>query len=740
MRGSDFFLFIVLLGASEAGQSHQLEATTSSFSITNFSCFPGGNLICSGNATTTKTGELKLVPVPPAGLYNYTYFYSTMGVAMFHEPIQLVNRTNGQVASFSVIFSFRMEAGEFGPGDGLTLALFSDPHYMGTPGWGLGAFDSDGQEGAGVDVMVVEFDTYKNPVWDKNVGHVGIDMSNVFSLTSRETDFDMWRPARVYAWVDYNSSSTTLEVRISESARKPSQAFLTYDKDLLEVFNDEQVWVGFTGANGLCPCYSIYTISSIDWHSWFPSLRADLTPAAPRPDGPQNTTLDSLTTTKSSASSVKLIAGLTVGTACLVVGAAVVVCCFFARRKKKPGTSGRHGAGSVSGGYDGGAASEEFQIAGLSHSLTMFNYSELREATDDFSDARKLGEGGFGSVYRGQIPSTGQLVAVKKVSSDSKQGEREFIAEVCTISQLRHRNIVELLGWCCDGPSKYLLVYEFMPNGSLDNALFHRSREHFVLSWQERFKILGGIAAALQYLHDGWKQQVIHRDVKSSNVMLDDNFNAMLGDFGLARMTNHSENHVATAIAGTYGYIAPEASLTGKYTVKTDVFAFGVVALEIVCGRKVYDANFPAQEILLVDWVWMKLSEDDLFAVVDGRLEGDYDARQVEVVLLLGLSCSHAKAEERPAMCRVLEILSGSVEMPPISKTKPEAEYFSKLYRHRVENSPRSPHSNNGNGAFADVCSVVSSTTGSSSWKAPSGTKFTSNSGTTTSTTSFPCT
>ncbi|KAL3693948.1 hypothetical protein R1sor_007599 [Riccia sorocarpa] len=269
---------------------------------------------------------------------------------------------------------------------------------------------------------------------------------------------------------------------------------------------------------------------------------------------------------------------------------------------------------------------------------------------------------------------------------DSRQGEREFAAEVSTIGMLRHRNIVQLLSWCSESQGHYYLVCEYMPNGSLDRHLYPRTisqkaGKRFFLTWKERMKILRGIAAALHCLHEGWRQQVIHRDVKSSNVMLDDDLNAMLGDFGLARMSDHFRNPTTTCVAGTYGFIAPEVAMTGKYTVKSDVFSFGAVCLEVVCGRRVYDKTYPLDETLLVDFVWEKLSQGELLSVVDRRLEGEFKVEEVETVLLLGLLCSHPKPGERPTMQRVSEILAGSVELPPIPRIKPEGDHYAYPYQ-----------------------------------------------------------
>jgi serine/threonine protein kinase len=278
-------------------------------------------------------------------------------------------------------------------------------------------------------------------------------------------------------------------------------------------------------------------------------------------------------------------------------------------------------------------------------------------------------------VYKGVLPKTGALVAVKKVSNDSKQGEREFLAEVQIISQLRHRNIVELMGFCRDR-GKFLLVYELMPRGSLDQALFKPKTQSDILPWNLRWKIVSGTAAALHYLHEGWRQQVIHRDVKSSNIMLDDEYNPKLGDFGLARLVDHEKNAATTMVAGTYGFIAPEAA-GGKFTDKTDVYAFGAVALELCCGRRAFDPNFENYEDhVLLNIVWGRLKEDNLLSVADPLLGQNFDADQMAIVLKLGLLCSHPDPGARPTMRQVVQVLAGDADVPDVPSSRPDASSY----------------------------------------------------------------
>ncbi|CAN6334924.1 unnamed protein product, partial [Urochloa humidicola] len=212
-----------------------------------------------------------------------------------------------------------------------------------------------------------------------------------------------------------------------------------------------------------------------------------------------------------------------------------------------------------------------------------FGYSELAIATDNFSDNQKLGQGGFGSVYRGFLQELNLHVAIKRLSRSSNQGRKEYTSEVTIISRLRHRNLVQLIGWSSHGGDELLLVYELMPNGSLDTHLY--STEN-ILSWRVRRDIVLGIGYTLLYLHQEWEQCVLHRDIKPSNVMLDASFNAKLGDFGLARLVDHSRESHTTDLTGTPGYIDPECTVTGRFSTESDIYSFGVLLLEVACGLR----------------------------------------------------------------------------------------------------------------------------------------------------------
>ncbi|CAN6356946.1 unnamed protein product [Urochloa humidicola] len=304
-----------------------------------------------------------------------------------------------------------------------------------------------------------------------------------------------------------------------------------------------------------------------------------------------------------------------------------------------------------------------------------FCYDELAAATEDFSDDRRLGSGGFGSVYRGYLADGIHCdVAVKRVSRTSRQGWKEFISEVRIISRLRHRNLVQLIGWCHDGDDELLLMYELMPNGSLDAHLYNR--EH-VLTWPVRFGIVLGVGAALLYLHEEAERRVVHRDIKPSNVMLDASFNAKLGDFGLARLIDDGRLSHTTGVAGTMGYMDPECMMSSRVDVTSDVYSFGVVLLEVTCSR--HPAVRVREEdeyfVHLVQWVWDSYGGGSIIDAADARLEGKFDGREMACTMLVGLWCAHPDRSLRPTIRQAVNVLRFEAPPPNLPAKMPVATY-----------------------------------------------------------------
>ncbi|CAL5423090.1 unnamed protein product [Camellia sinensis] len=296
-----------------------------------------------------------------------------------------------------------------------------------------------------------------------------------------------------------------------------------------------------------------------------------------------------------------------------------------------------------------------------------FSHKILSTATKGFKERELLGRGGFGRVYQGVLPTSNIQVAVKRVGHDSRQGMREFVAEIATIGRLRHPNLVRLLGYCRD-KQELLLVYDFMPNGSLDKFLYGQPKG--MLNWMQRFKIIKDVASGLFYLHHQWIQVVIHRDIKASNILIDNDFNARLGDFGLAKLCDHGTNPQTSHVAGTLGYIAPELAHTGKANTSTDLFAFGTLMLEVVCGRRpVQHQAFP-EKIILIDWVFECLERGNILEAIDQCLGTEYVVEEAELVLKLGLLCSHTVGAARPSMSDVVKYLEvkRSLELTRSSK------------------------------------------------------------------------
>ncbi|RLM99622.1 hypothetical protein C2845_PM06G09700 [Panicum miliaceum] len=280
-----------------------------------------------------------------------------------------------------------------------------------------------------------------------------------------------------------------------------------------------------------------------------------------------------------------------------------------------------------------------------------FTYKELFTATDGFNDKMLLGKGGFGRVYEGVLSNSAQSIAIKLVSPESKQGKREFMAEIAILGRVRHRNLVQLLGYC-RYKKELLLVYDCMPNGSLDKYLYNKGKP--VLDWAQRLRIIKGVASGLCYLHEDWERVIIHRDIKASNVLLDNSMHGRLSDFGLARFHDHEVDAHTTRVAGTWGYIAPELARLGKATKATDVFAFGIFMIEVVCGRQPIGMAVDGGEpFVLADWVLSMWKSGSVTGAVDPKLE-DYDQEDAELVLKLGLLCSHSLPKLRPCMRLVM--------------------------------------------------------------------------------------
>ncbi|GAA0140150.1 hypothetical protein LIER_01556 [Lithospermum erythrorhizon] len=296
----------------------------------------------------------------------------------------------------------------------------------------------------------------------------------------------------------------------------------------------------------------------------------------------------------------------------------------------------------------------------------IFRYRDLCAATENFNNDYLIGEGGFGRVYKGQLNN--KDVAIKKLDRNGFQGNREFLVEVLVLSLLHHPHLVDLVGYCCDGDQR-VLVYEYMQMGSLEDHLFDIPPDEEALDWSTRMKIAEGAARGLEHLHESANPPIIYRDFKASNILIGDDFNSKLSDFGLAKLGPTGEKtHVSTRVMGTYGYCAPEYALTGKLTTKSDIYSFGVVFLEIITGRRVIDNSKPNNEQNLVEWAQPLFKDKRKFHLMaDPRLEGNYPMKGLYQALAIAAMCLQEEADTRPYMSDVvvaLEFLSTDDRSP----------------------------------------------------------------------------
>ncbi|KAL6551871.1 hypothetical protein OROGR_008025 [Orobanche gracilis] len=298
-----------------------------------------------------------------------------------------------------------------------------------------------------------------------------------------------------------------------------------------------------------------------------------------------------------------------------------------------------------------------------------FTYDELASATDGFSQANLLGQGGFGYVYKGILPN-GKEVAVKSLKSGSGQGEREFQAEVEIISRVHHRYLVSLVGYCIAGEQR-MLVYEYVPNKTLEFHLHAKGQP--VMDWASRLRIAVGSAKGLAYLHEDCHPRIIHRDIKAANILLDSNYEAKVADFGLAKLTSDNYTHVSTRVMGTFGYLAPEYAASGKLTEKSDVFSFGVMLLELISGHRPVDpTNKSMDSLSLVDWARplasKALETGDYSGLVDRRLDDNYDPHEMARMIACAAACIRHSARRRPRMSQIVRALDGDSSLEDLNE------------------------------------------------------------------------
>ncbi|XP_061948714.1 L-type lectin-domain containing receptor kinase IX.1-like [Populus nigra] len=562
------------------------------------------------------------------------------GRASYYKPVRLWDAKTRRLTDFTTHFTFVMKAvdsGWYGDGMSFFIAPLDSPIPQDSSGGFLALFSPHTALSASKEnqIVAVEFDSKKDIEWDPSDNHVGIDVNSIVSVASVDWKSSIKTGSKANAWVSYNSTTKNLSVFLTyaENPEFGGNSTLHYIIDLRE-FLPEWVRIGFSASTG--DWVEIHNILSWTFES---SLEV------------------------SDKKKTGLVVGLAVGIGVLTTFGVGVLCFVLCWRKNRTRCEKDNEAIDVS-------MDDEFEKG---TGPKRFTYRELIRATNNFAEGGKLGEGGFGGVYKGLLnEGTITEVAVKRVSRGSKQGKKEYVSEVKIISRLRHRNLVQLIGWCHER-GELLLVYEFMLNGSLDSHLFGGQ---VMLVWNLRYKIALGLASALLYLHEEWEQCVVHRDIKSSNVMLDSNFNAKLGDFGLARLVDHELGSQTTVLAGTMGYLAPECVTTGKASKESDVYSFGVVALEITCGRRPVETRQEPSKVRLVEWVWNLYGEGQLLDAVDKMLCTDFDERQMECLMIVGLWCCHPDYTLRPSIRQVINVLNFEAPLPTLPSKLPVPMYY----------------------------------------------------------------
>ncbi|KAL5577004.1 hypothetical protein UlMin_018703 [Ulmus minor] len=342
-----------------------------------------------------------------------------------------------------------------------------------------------------------------------------------------------------------------------------------------------------------------------------------------------------------SKKTVPIIVGVVLGGLCLIFAVLGILCwkgCFHSKSSRQ-------------------------DMKGVELQAGNFTLKQIKAATDDFDHSNKIGEGGFGPVYKGQLPD-GTVIAVKQLSSKSRQGNREFLNEMGMISCVHHPNLVKLHG-CCIESDQLLLVYEYLENNNLARALFDLGNQ-LKLDWPTRYKICIGIAKGLAFLHEESRLKIVHRDIKATNVLLDGDLNPKISDFGLAKLYEEEKTHISTRVAGTIGYMAPEYALWGHLSYKADVYSFGVVALEIVSGKS-NNAYMPSEDyVCLLDWACHLQKTGKWTELIDENLGSEVNKREAETMIKVALLCTNASASLRPTMSEVVSMFEGRIDVPRV--------------------------------------------------------------------------
>ncbi|PIN23153.1 Serine/threonine protein kinase [Handroanthus impetiginosus] len=606
-------------------------------------------------------------PPPPPLLYKPSITApSGVGRVFYVNPVRFSDPSANSTVSFSCSFSFNITNAPSCPfGDGFAFLITSNissfsryDGYMGLPGEIQDSYSVQDS------YLAVEFDTSFDPnLEDVNGNHIGIDVNKIRSLASIDVlsrgEIDLKDGKEITAWIEYRDSEKMIRVWVGYSKQiRPQTPVLDLQIDLSKQFK-EFMHVGFTASNGKGS--SSHTINR-----WRFKTFSGFMPMDPHEAGnclicsPGDTDIEfGFDYPEFSGRALHLALVLGAFVAVLILIAAVVLVFVFVMRRRRRRLRNVRSERQMRR-FQGGRMIPK-----------MLSLTEIKSATNGFDQDKIVGTGASAVVYEGTIPNCG-AVAVKRFNHENKFNPSishgPFNTEFATMAGcLRHKNLVQLQGWCCEG-SELVLVYEYMANGSLDKILHDGTNLTKFLTWERRLNIVLGVASALIYLHEECESQIIHRDVKTCNILLDAEFNPKLGDFGLAEVYRHSYGtRDATVPAGTMGYLAPEYAFSGVPTVKTDVYSFGVVILEVASGRRPIDE----ERVVITDYVWDLWEKGIITEAADRKLMGRFNRIEMEKMLMVGLSCAHPNCEKRPRMREAARMLRGESPLPVLPSRKP---------------------------------------------------------------------
>ncbi|XP_028761669.1 probable L-type lectin-domain containing receptor kinase VII.2 [Neltuma alba] len=585
--------------------------------------FNSTNIVLSGNATIQNS---------VLTLTNQTFF--SIGRAFYPYKVPMKSPNSSTPLPFATSFIFSVATCKGLPtAHGFAFVLSPVVGISrATSGNYLGLFNRTNDGDPSNHIFGIEFDDFRNEDFnDINDNHVGVDLNSLISLYSQRAGFwdgDQFEELKLDSGDNYQVWIEFLDLKLNVTMapagkQKPQKPLISKPVNLSDVLLNE-MYIGFSGATGRMVDMSRILAWSFS-NSNFSIGNALLTRHLPSYVHPKELMVRSKW----------FIVGVILGPLLVIFCCTFVFLSFSKTRRKGKGDEEKN--------------IEDWEVEYWPHRIS---YQDIHDATGGFSEENVIGSGTSGTVYKGVLQ--GVPVAVKRIHHDTQYGMTEFLAEISSLGRMKHRNLVGFRGWCKRKRGNLILVYDYMENGSLDKRIFE-CEDSMLLSWEQRRSVLQNVACGILYLHEGWEVEVLHRDIKAGNVLLDKDMNARLGDFGLARLHHQEQLADTTRVIGTLGYMAPELVKIGRPSKATDVYSFGILVLEVLCGRRPFVADKPA----LIDWVRSLMERDNLCSALDERLkaQGGFTTGEVQRLLHLGLICSSLEPAVRPTMRQVVKAL-----------------------------------------------------------------------------------